>query len=151
LGKISAIRKHEVHTGHRVYGHDGKCHHLHGHSYIIHFHCSSSKLNDMGMVVDFGVIKSTLCQWLDDNYDHSMLIWEKDPLALELKKLDNKVQIVPYNPTAENIAKYLLTEIAPKLVKKHNIIVTKVIVEETLKCHAEYEISQKDFEKQCYE
>jgi 6-pyruvoyltetrahydropterin/6-carboxytetrahydropterin synthase len=97
------------------------------------------------MVVDFGIIKSTLCQWLDDNYDHSMLIWEKDPLANEIKKLDSKVQIVPYNPTAENIAQYLLTQIAPKLLEGYKILVTKVIVEETLKCRAECELFQPEF------
>lgn len=143
--KISAIRKHEIHTGHRVYGHDGKCQHLHGHSYIIHFYCSSTELDAIGMVVDFGIIKSTLCQWLDDNYDHSMLIWEKDPLANEIKKLDSKVQIVPYNPTAENIAQHLLTQIAPKLLESSKILVTKVIVEETLKCRAECELFQPEF------
>lgn len=138
--KFNAVRKHEIHTGHRVYGHNGKCQHLHGHSYIIHFFCSAGNLNNLGMVIDFSIIKSTLCQWLDDNYDHRMLIWENDPLANELIKLDDSVQITPYNPTAENIAHYLLTEIAPKLLLNSGISVTRVIVEETTKCRAECEI-----------
>ncbi len=138
--KFSAIRKHEIHTGHRVYGHNGKCQHLHGHSYIIHFFCNAGRLNSLGMVIDFSIIKSTLCQWLDDNYDHRMLIWDKDPLATELIKLDNSIQITTYNPTAENIAHFLLTEIAPKLLSDSGITVTKIIVEETTKCRAECEI-----------
>ena len=140
MSKFSVIRKHEIHTGHRVYGHQGKCCNLHGHSYVFHFHCSSNKLNDMGMVIDFGVIKSTLCQWLEDNYDHRLLLWEKDPIATQLSVIDPSVVIVPYNPTAENIAEYVLCQIAPKLLNNTNIQVTKIVLEETSKCSASCEI-----------
>ena len=139
MAKITAIRKHEIHAGHRVHGHKGKCQHLHGHSYVVHFHCQADSLNDLGMVIDFGVIKTTLCQWLEDNYDHRMLIWEKDPILKEIQAIDPSVVMVPYNPTAENIAYYLLTEIAPKLLKHTGISVNKIIVEETSKCRAECE------------
>ena len=138
--KITAIRKHEIHAGHRVYGHNGKCMHLHGHTYTIHFHCQAPQLNDLGMIIDFGIIKNTLCTWLDDNYDHRMLLWLKDPIASELKKIDVSVQIVPYNPTAENIANYLLSVIAPQLLGNTGVIVTKVVVEETTKCRSECEL-----------
>lgn len=140
MDKFFAIRKHEIHAGHRVYGHSGKCQSLHGHSYIIHFYCQATQLDQLGMVIDFSIIKSTLCQWLEDNYDHRMLIWDQDPLGIKLKELDPKVCIVPYNPTAENIAHHLLTTIAPQLLKPHNIQVVKVIVEETSKCSASCEL-----------
>ena len=158
MTKCSAVRQHEIHAGHRVYGHSGKCQHLHGHSYIIHFYCEAETLDSLGMVVDFGIIKSTLCQWLEDNYDHRMLIWENDPIASQLVAIDSKVVLVPYNPTAENIANYLLTVVAPSLLNNHNntttcntgtttntaysnnhsknITITKVIVEETSKFRA---------------
>ena len=110
MSNYTIIRKHEIHTGHRVYGHLGKCQNLHGHSYIIHFHCTATKLNELGMVIDFSIIKNTLCQWLDDNYDHRMLIWQEDPIAHSLKAIDTTVTLVPYNPTAENIANYLLNK-----------------------------------------
>ena len=137
MNNFSAVRQHEIHAGHRVYGHTGKCKSLHGHSYIIHFYCQAKELNELGMVVDFGIIKSTLCQWLEDNYDHRMLLWEKDPIGKELRAIDNNVVLVAYNPTAENIAYHLLDKIAPKLLEGTGIVVTKVIVEETSKCRAE--------------
>lgn len=92
------------------------------------------------MVIDFSIIKTTLCQWLEDNYDHHMLIWEKDPIAITLKQIDHHVTIVPYNPTAENIAHHLLTVIAPQLLGHTGIIVDKIIVEETSKCKAECQL-----------
>lgn len=140
MAKFTVTRKHEIHTGHRVYGHDGKCKHLHGHSYVIYFHCQSIGLDHMGMVVDFGIIKATLCKWLDDNYDHRMLIWEKDELSHILPQLDPSVVIVPYNPTAENIAYHLLTDVAPKLLSGTCIYLNQVTVEETSKCQASYSV-----------
>lgn len=140
MTKFCIVRKHEIHTGHRVYGHHGKCSNLHGHSYIFHFHCFADDLDELGMVIDFTIIKNTLCQWLDDNYDHRMILWEKDPLAKELVRMDPSVVTVPYNPTAENIAKYLLTVVAPQLLSDTNVTITKVELEETTKCKAVCEL-----------
>lgn len=140
MAKFSVIRKHEIQTGHRIYGHPGKCANLHGHSYTFHFHCMSDTLDELGMVVDFNVIKTTLCQWLMDNYDHRLLIWENDPLAKTLPNLDPSVVIVPYNPSAENIANYLLTKIAPKILIDSRVTVNKVIVTETVNCSASAEL-----------
>jgi 6-pyruvoyltetrahydropterin/6-carboxytetrahydropterin synthase len=138
--KFSVVREHEIQAGHRVYGHNGNCGNLHGHSYTFHFHCTNNILDDLGMVVDFAIIKSTLCKWLDDNYDHRMILWENDPLAQELKSVDPSVVIVPYNPTAENIAHHLLTVVAPQILHGTPIKVTKVMVRETAKCSAVCEL-----------
>ena len=140
MTKYTVVRKHEIHCGHRVYGHKGKCQFLHGHSYVFHFHCSSDVLNDLGMVVDFGIIKSTLCQWLEDNYDHRMLLWKQDPYAKEISKIDPSVVIVEYNPTAENIANHILNVVAPGLLNDTGIKLSKVVLEETSKCSAVCEI-----------
>ena len=66
MSNIIASRQHEIHCGHRVVGHQSKCQHLHGHSYVFTLHCvaDNNKLNDLGMVIDFGDIKRLLCQWL---------------------------------------------------------------------------------------
>lgn len=140
MTKLFAVRKHEIHTGHRVYGHTGKCKNLHGHSYVVHFYCEADTLNELGMVVDFGIIKTTLCQWLEDNFDHKFLLWENDPIADSLMQIEPNLVIVPFNPTAENIALYLIKEIAPSLLKHSKVKVSKIIVEETSKCKAECEI-----------
>src|SRR3954447_14420157 len=109
-------RKHEIHCGHRVCGHEGKCRNLHGHAYVIHFTCEADSLDDLGRVIDFGVIKSLLCQWLEDTWDHRMLIWEEDPMLDALRGIDPSVIAVPFNPTAENIAAHLVTKIGLDLL-----------------------------------
>lgn len=137
---IQAIRYHDISCGHRVFGHESKCKYLHGHNYRIHFYCQG-ELDSLGRVIDFGVIKSILCQWLEDNYDHKFLVWENDPLA-RYKEDDFEASfvVVPYNPTAENIAKHLVEVVAPELLSGTGVTLVKCIVEETRKCSASYEI-----------
>lgn len=137
---IKAMRYHDISVGHRVTNHESKCRHLHGHNYRIHFHCEAPALDSIGRVIDFSVIKSTLCMWLEDTWDHHFLIWEQDPLKNVLKDLDPTVVVVPFNPTAENIAIHLVEEIAPKLLEGTGVTLVECIVEETRKCSASYSI-----------
>jgi 6-pyruvoyltetrahydropterin/6-carboxytetrahydropterin synthase len=139
MSKISAVRYHDICMGHRVVGHEGKCKHLHGHNYRFHFHCTGVNLDEIGRVIDFSVIKSTLCEWLENNWDHRMLVWEDDITLEDLIKIDNSVVVFPYNPTAENIGKYIIEVVAPEVLPC-NILLTKVVVEETRKCSVEVEV-----------
>lgn len=139
-GQVTAIRYHDISVGHRVHGHEGKCKHLHGHNYRIHFHCTAPALDMLGRVIDFSVIKEKLCMWLEDNWDHRFLVWEEDPMCSYLLNIDNTVVKVPFNPTAENIAKFLVEDQGPWELRTSNVTLTKVIVEETAKCSASYEV-----------
>jgi 6-pyruvoyltetrahydropterin/6-carboxytetrahydropterin synthase len=128
--------KHEIHIAHRLYRHVGKCKNLHGHSYKFEFFCSSNGLNESGMVADFSEVKDILAGWLDKSWDHRLMIFHKDPIANQLKELDNSIVITSFNPTVENISKKIIEEIAPKLLKGKNYRLTKLIVHETSKCSA---------------
>ena len=135
--KITVERYHDISCGHRVVGHESKCRNLHGHNYRITFICEAATLDDMGRVVDFGVIKSTLCQWLEDVWDHKFLIWEKDPWVNACLELDaESFVLVPFNPTAENMAMFLLAQIGPYLLSGKGVELVRVVVEETRKCSA---------------
>lgn len=131
-------RKHEIHCGHRVVGHEGKCRNLHGHAYVFHFTCEADRLDALGRVVDFGVIKSVLCQWLEDNWDHRMLIWDQDPWLANLRAIDDSIVPVPFNPTAENMAAHMVRVVGPALLKDVGVRLVRVHLEETSKCSATY-------------
>lgn len=136
---ITAERYHDISCGHRVVGHEGKCRFLHGHNYRIHFEIGCKQLDSVGRVIDFSVIKEKLCMWLEDNYDHKFLIWEEDPLLEDLRKItEESLVVVPFNPTAENIAKHLVTEVAPKQLAGTNTTLLCCKVEETQKCAATF-------------
>lgn len=136
---ITAKRYHDISCGHRVYGHESKCKYLHGHNYRVTFTISTPELDSVGRVLDFSVIKSKLCMWLEDNYDHKFLIWSNDPLLEQLNGIDpESVVEVPYNPTAENIAKYLVEVIGPEQLKGTGAKLIHCEVEETRKCSASF-------------
>ncbi|ARB11179.1 putative queuosine biosynthesis protein QueD [Pseudomonas phage JG054] len=133
-----AKRYHDISCGHRVYQHESKCAHLHGHNYRVHFTCEAEELDNIGRVIDFSDMKSRLCMWLEDNWDHKTLIWENDPWAKVLPEIDPTIVIVPFNPTAENIAQHLVEVIGPQQLEGTGIKLVHCDVEETRKCSASF-------------
>ena len=147
-----ASRYHDISCGHRVHGHESKCRHLHGHNYRITFHCEADVLDTVGRVIDFSDIKSRLCMWLEDNYDHKFLAWEEDPvmralvpscqpgsdISEEFLIANESIVWVPFNPTAENIAQYLVEVIGPRQLDGTGIRLVSCEVEETRKCSASF-------------
>lgn len=150
---IQAKRYHDISCGHRVVGHEGKCRHLHGHNYRIHFSVQTDSLDSLGRVLDFSIIKDKLCMWLEHNWDHKFLAWENDTLFLHLTVSSNVEEIeirkeygtlcesiawVPFNPTAENMAQYLVEIIGPQQLLGTGCELVNVMIEETRKCSTSY-------------
>ena len=140
MGKIQAVRYHDICAGHRVVGHEGKCKNLHGHNYRFHFTVEAQELDSVGRVIDFSVIKEKLCVWLEENYDHKMILWNKDPDLKDLRRINpSGIYQVPFNPTAENIAKHFVEVVAPSRLAGTGAVLVKLVIEETRKCSAVYE------------
>lgn len=137
---ISITRRLEFDAGHRVMNHESKCATLHGHRYVVEVFAVSPELDQIGRVIDFSVLKARLGTWLDEQWDHNMIVFEKDEEVLKaLSVLPRKKDpwIAPFNPTAENMAEYLLKEICPPLFADTQIKIVKVRVHETPNCYAE--------------
>lgn len=138
-GMTTITRYHDICAGHRVHGHEGKCQHLHGHNYRFHFEVGAEGLDDVGRVVDFSVVKAKLCEWLENEWDHRFLIWNQDPLANYLIDIDKTVVKVPFNPTAENMARFMVEVVGPKVFgPMSGLVLVSCQVEETRKCSATY-------------
>jgi 6-pyruvoyltetrahydropterin/6-carboxytetrahydropterin synthase len=139
MTQILAVRYHDISCGHRVVGHESKCKWFHGHNYRFTFSIAAAGgLDEIGRVIDFSLIKKLLCQWLEDTWDHRFLMWEEDPY---LQVVDDEFPnggflAVPFNPTAENMGKYLLEVVGPKLLDSYAVGLVSVQVEETRKCSA---------------
>jgi 6-pyruvoyltetrahydropterin/6-carboxytetrahydropterin synthase len=143
MNKITATRYHDFSTGHRVYGHESKCAHLHGHNYRVYFTVQADELDHVGRVLDFSVIKDLLCEWLEEHWDHRFLIWSQDPWAQGLKQLDSEgTVIVEFNPTAENMGNYLLNTVAPEQLKGTGAKLISVNIQETRKCSVDVHVEQ---------
>lgn len=128
----------EFDAAHRVYQHEGKCKHVHGHRYKVEIKAKAKDLDSLGRVIDFSVIKEKVGGWIDENWDHNALIYDVDPLGRVLEKMSEKpIFYMPTNPTAENIAKFLLDICNYKLLIGTGVEVVKVVVWETPNCKAE--------------
>lgn len=138
--KIEAVRKIHFSAGHRVFGHESKCSNLHGHNYVLWVHASAEELDVVGRVIDFSVLKEKVDTWIQLNWDHTFLSYELDSELLALEPLVKKNKpwfICSFNPTAENMAKYLFEAIIPELLKGTGVSVTKLVLYETENCKVE--------------
>lgn len=138
--KKTVTKYHDISAGHRVIGQGGKCERsYHGHNYRIYFTCEG-EIADNGMIIDFGCIGERLCSWVEDNFDHKTILWDKDPnLGFFQKATPDGIVVVSFNPTAENIAQYLLEVIGPQQLEGTGVTLTSVQVDETAKCSARVE------------
>mgnify|MGYP000302153770 CR=1 FL=1 len=131
-------RRLEFDAGHRVYGHEGKCNHLHGHRYVAEITVQSRTLDGIGRVVDFGVVKKKVGTWIDREWDHNVLLNVGDPLMQDREfwaKNGRFPFVLAENPTAEVMAAYLFG-VAQSLLPE--LIVSKVRIYETPNCWADY-------------
>lgn len=124
------------HAAHRIIGHKNKCQFLHGHSYKLELTASSAKLNDLGMVVDFDVIKTLAGNWINDNFDHTTILNKEDKnLGKYIEECipGQKVFYLNDNPTAENIAIFFKYSICHELFidYKDEFSITKIKLFET--------------------
>ncbi len=142
---ITVARKIEFCAGHRLLNHENKCANMHGHNYTVEFHVTGHEVDAIGRVVDFAVINKLFKGWIDENWDHGFLLWDQDHQAIgALRSIEpNRVFLLPYNPTAENMARYLLEVVSPPLIasiKGYDLRMTKIVVWETEKSSAEVSI-----------
>lgn len=139
---MRAARKIHFCSGHRVLNHESKCANAHGHNYTLWIHAEANELDSIGRVIDFSVLKEKAGKWIDDNWDHTFLINEADVELLSAKDLLQKnkpVFICSFNPTAEEMAKYLIDTVFPDLFVEDKIKITKVVLYETENCFVELE------------
>jgi 6-pyruvoyltetrahydropterin/6-carboxytetrahydropterin synthase len=133
---IICTRRLEFDSAHRVMEHESKCKMLHGHRYVVEASFGADELDKIGRVIDFGVIREILGKWIDDNFDHTTILFEKDQnLGENISKITGqKIYYMKSNPTAENIAKHLLEEICPKIFINFDAECVAIKLYETPNC-----------------
>jgi len=138
---IFCTRRIQFCAGHRVHNHESRCKNFHGHNYVAFFEAQAPELDPLGRVIDFSVLKESIGGWIDQYWDHGFLYWKDDREAHEVLRLvaGQKLYVMPTNPTAENMAHYLLTTICPRQLSlvSSSVVVRKVIIWETENCFAE--------------
>ena len=125
----------EIHFcyGHRLLDYDGKCAHPHGHNGKIEIELEAKKLDDRGMVYDFGDIKEIIQKWVDHELDHRMILRNDDPLVKALKDHHEPHFLMSENPTAEALAKLIFD-----YAKSKSLPISRVTFWETSSSSASY-------------
>ena len=119
MSKIRITKQFSFETGHALYGYDGKCKNVHGHSYKLSVTVIGEPITDsnnvkFGMVIDFSDLKKIVREDIVDVFDHATVFNQNTPhveLAKELQNRGHHVILVDYQPTSEN----MVTDFAQKI------------------------------------
>ena len=111
MSNIRITKQFSFETGHALYGYDGKCKNVHGHSYKLSVTVIGQPITDtsnvkFGMVIDFSDLKKIVKEEIVDIFDHATVFNKNTPhieLANELKNRGHHVILVDYQPTSENM------------------------------------------------
>ncbi|WP_298762471.1 6-carboxytetrahydropterin synthase [uncultured Polaribacter sp.] len=132
MSTIRITKKFNFETGHALYGYDGKCKNVHGHSYKLFVTVSGKPITDtnnvkLGMVIDFGDLKKIVNEEIVDVFDHATVFNKNTPhveLAKELMDRGHEVLLVDFQPTSEmmiiDFAKKIKNRL-PKNIKLHSL------------------------------
>lgn len=144
MKRIRITKKFTFETAHALYGYDGKCKNLHGHSYKLYVTVIGIPINDsndpkFGMVIDFGDLKKIVKEEIEDVFDHATLFNKNTPhleLAQELINRGHHVLLLDYQPSTE----MMILDIAEKIKKKlpENIQLHSLKLQETETSYAEW-------------
>lgn len=123
MTKIRITKQFSFETGHALYGYDGKCKNVHGHSYKLFVTVIGSPITDQnnvkyGMVIDFTDLKKIVKEEVVDVFDHATVFNKNTPhieLAKELKDREHHVILVDYQPTSENMVIDFVQKISSRL------------------------------------
>lgn len=131
-------------TAHALYGYDGKCKNIHGHSYKLFVTVKGMPNTDstdpkFGMVIDFGDIKKVVKANVVDEFDHAILLNVNSPhkeLGENLISEGHKVIFTPYQPSCENMLLDMVGKIRPYLPK--TVALQSIRLHETETSYAEW-------------
>ena len=132
MSNIRITKEFSFETGHALYGYDGKCKNVHGHSYKLSVTVIGIPIADrnnvkFGMVIDFSDLKKIVKEEIVDHFDHATVFNETTPhleLANELKSRGHHVILVAYQPTSENMVTDFAEKIKnrlPKSIQLHSL------------------------------
>ncbi|MCA0933028.1 6-carboxytetrahydropterin synthase [Lutimonas saemankumensis] len=144
MKKIRITKHFDFESAHALYGYDGKCKNIHGHSYHLYVTVIGSPIEDSshtknGMVMDFGDLKSIVKKEIVTKFDHAVVLNSNSPhkeLANTISDHSHKVVLVPYQPTSENMLIDFAERIQIQLPQ--NVLLHSLKLYETANSYAEW-------------
>lgn len=150
MSTIRITKQFTFETGHALFGYDGKCKNVHGHSYKLSVTVIGSPITTpnavkLGMVIDFGDLKKIVKEEIVDQFDHATVFNKNTPhveLAKELMERGHNVILANYQPTSENMVIDFAAKIKGRLPE--NIQLHSLRLQETDTSFAEWYASDNE-------
>lgn len=150
--EITLSRSFEMCCAHRLLGlpKGHKCGRIHGHNYNLTVSVVSRSLDDTGMVMDSGQLGSMVQKVVVEKLDHFLMLHEEDHLCVLLRDVQEPFAALNFNPTVENLVRYIWDLVAEQLAPLNaNIVnpeeavrVKRITISETGKTVATLEESR---------
>jgi len=142
MNNIRITKEFSFEMAHALYGYDGPCKNIHGHSYRLSVTVIGQPIKDPshvkhGMVMDFTDLKA-IVKPIIDQLDHATILNAESPhkQLSEKNLLFEKLVLVNYQPTCENMLVDIATQIKKQLPE--NIELHHLRLQETATSYAEW-------------
>ena len=143
--KVRVTKKFTFDMAHALYGYDGPCKNIHGHTYHLSVTLKGTPIQDngdvkLGMVVDFGDLKTIVKETILEIYDHALVLNEDAPYSKSevISNEFEKVILVPYQPTCENLLLSFVEKLKPLFAQEMTLV--SIRLEETPTSFAEWNV-----------
>ena len=140
---IKITKQFSFEMAHALRNYDGLCRNIHGHSYKMDITLAGQPLHDEsspknGMVMDFGDLKRLVNEEVISLLDHALVLNAKTDAQLVhvLKQNYEKIVIVDFQPTTENLLNFIAGKIQTRL--PDDVKLTCVRLRETDTSYAEW-------------
>ena len=134
---------------HALFGYDGPCKNIHGHTYHLYVTLIGEVLNEQGnskngMVIDFTDLKKIVSENVINVFDHALVLNYNSPQAklIESNFVFEKVIYTSYQPSCENLLLDFLERIKEYLPK--HVFINSLKLEETPTSYAEWFLSDNN-------
>lgn len=149
MTKIRITKKFHFEMAHALRGYDGLCRNIHGHTYNLEVTLIGTPLNEPthphhGMVMDFGRLKRIVKKKIVDIYDHALVLSAATPDSeiRELESMTERLIVVNFQPTSENLLIHFANLIQPELPE--NVSLFSLRLYETATSYAEWFAADND-------
>jgi len=122
MKKVRVSKEFHFEMAHALWNYDGLCRHIHGHSYKLFVTIIGEPIGDtqnpkLGMVLDFADLKVVVKEPIVDFFDHSLVIYRgaEKYLPTEPHDMYDKVHLVDFQPTCENLVLYIADIVQARL------------------------------------
>lgn len=100
--------------GHRLMDYVGRCARIHGHNARVEIVLGAATLDRRGFVMDFGDLEASARAWIDERFDHRLLLRRDDPVIPTLEAAGESFVALDENPTAEYLARTIYDHLKSK-------------------------------------